>query len=150
MKKILLLTAATVAVFFTGCSKPEVKEDPIQVSLEVTDIADNCATVSAKLTSGDFYGAKIIEDMNIDDVTIDYTNDLQLVKFVEQNGKDVTLPYEVKLTGVRIGNDRFSAVIAYDKNGVAKSVAVQVWTPEGRPDGWSTENNPGDLGEIIW
>ena len=77
-------------------------------------------------------------------------HDIQLVKFVEQNGKDVTLPYEVKLTGVRIGNDRFSAVIAYDKNGVAKSVAVQVWTPEGRPDGWSTENNPGDLGEIIW
>ena len=76
MKKILLLTAATVAVFFTGCSKPEVKEDPIQVSLEVTDIADNSATVSAKLTSGDFAGAEIIEEPNIDAVTRDYTTDL--------------------------------------------------------------------------
>ena len=152
MKKSLLILAVACTALFSGCKKAGTgeTEDPIKVSLEVTGIENNSATIKAELTSGKASGAKIIEDYILDDVTIDYTKDIQLVNFVEANGVKVDLPYEKTLSGVKIGKDRFTAIIVYDNTGRAAVTAYQVWTPEGLPEGWSTENNPGELGEIKW
>lgn len=150
MKRTLLMIAALTALMLTGCKKPSETEDPIAVSLEVTEIQDNCATVKAQLTSGNFYGAKLVEMVNVDDVTIDYSSDIQLVNYVQANGVDVELPYENTLTGIKIGQDKFTAIIVYDKSGRAAVAEKIVWTPAGLPEGWSTDNNPGELGEIKW
>lgn len=153
MKRILYIAAVCGALLATAssCKKAEpAKEDPVKVTLEVTDIADNCATVRASLESGKFYGAKIIDMMNRDDLAVDLANEIQLVRFIEENGAEITLPYEKKLEKVKIGIERFSAVIAYDSKGIAKSVAYVVWSPEGNPEGWSTDNGAGSLGENEW
>ena len=72
MKRILLLTAVALAAFLTGCNKPDNQQqgqqETVEVSLEVTDIADNCATIKASLTSGSFHGARIIEMLPVGDV----------------------------------------------------------------------------------
>lgn len=151
MKKTLLIIAA-VAALLMGCNKPQSdeQEETFAVSLTVTDIADNCATVRASLTEGTFYGAKLIEKMNLEDVTIDYGNDIQLVNFVEKNGISVELPYENILTDVRVGKDCFTAIIVYDATGRAAVTSTCIWTPVGNPDGWSETNNPGELEEIEW
>lgn len=151
MKRISLAIAALALLCAGACNKQQTaKEDPIEVSLEVVDIADNCATVKAELTSGKFYGAKLVEAVNLDEVTVDVTSDIQLVNYVEKNGVEVTLPYENTLTGLKIGKEKFTAIIVYDNTGRACKTASKVWTPEGLPDGWSTENNPGELEEIHW
>lgn len=152
MKKYLLILAVTCTALLSGCGKDhgDKTEDPIKVSLEVTGIENNSATIKAELTSGKATGAKIIENFLIDDVTVDYTKDIPLVNFVEANGVKIELPYEKTLTGVKIGRDRFTAIIVYDDTGRATVTAYKVWTPEGDPDGWSTGNNPGELGEIDW
>ncbi len=150
MKKSLLMSAVVFMAFIAGCKKPQAEEAVPAVSLEVTGIENNCATIRAMLVEGNFYGAKLIESMVIGDVDIDYTKDIQLVNFVEEYGTAVTFPYEKTIEKVRIGQDRFTAVIVYDKSGRASAAAYEVWTPEGNPDGWSSENNPGELGEINW
>ena len=152
MKKFLNIAVilAVVLPALISCGKTETpKEETIKVTLEITDIADNAATVKAGLESGTFYGAKIVEMVNADDIVFDPSNDIQLVKYVEENGVSVDLPYQKRLEKLRIGIDRFTAVIAYDKNGIAKSTAYKIWSPEGNPEGWSTENNPGSLDENI-
>lgn len=151
MKKYLLAAAAILAALVTGCNKgPETEPDPIEISLTVTGIENNCATIKASLTSGEFHGAKLIESINLEAVTIDYKNDIQLIKFVTENGVDVTLPYEKQLTGIRIGQDQFTALIVFDETGRVDKTATVVWTPAGKPDGWSEENTPGKLDEITW
>lgn len=152
MKKNLLILAFACTALLFGCGKDkgDKPEDPVKVSLEVTGIENNSATIKAELTSGKATGAKIVEDYILDDVTVDYTKDIPLVNFVEANGVKIDLPYEKTLTGVKIGQDRFTAIIVYDETGRAAVTAYKVWTPEGDPDGWSTDNNPGELGEINW
>ncbi|MGM9764570.1 MAG: hypothetical protein ACI3ZQ_11170 [Candidatus Cryptobacteroides sp.] len=151
MKKILLsIVALAAAVLLAGCNKQTETEDPVEGTLEVVDIADNCATVKVSQTSGKFYGAKLIECMTVDEVTVDIDNDIQMVAFIEANGTDITLPYEKKLEKVRIGRDRVTAVIFYNKDGIAEVVKHVVWTPAGRPEGWSEDNTPGRVEEIIW
>lgn len=153
MKKSLLIIAVACTALLFGCKKAETggeEQQPIKVSLEVTPADDNSAAIKAVLTSGQATGGKIIEDMLVDDVTIDYSKDIQLVKFVEENGKAISFPYENKLTGIKIGKDRFTAVIVYDNTGRAAVTAYKIWTPLGQADGWSSENNPGELEEIEW
>ena len=65
MKKILILSAALLTGFFAlscGDSSSEPEDDPNMpaVKIEVGDIADNKATVTAALEKGNFYGAKIV------------------------------------------------------------------------------------------
>lgn len=150
MKKHLLIIAALSALALTGCKKQAEAEDTISVSLEVTDIQDNHATVKAQLTSGKFYGAKLIEMVNLDDVTIDYSSDIQLVNYVNANGTDIELPYENTIEKIKIGQDKFTAIIVFDNNGRAAVAEKVIWTPAGLPEGWSTENNPGELEGINW
>ena len=152
MKKILLIGVAILtATISFSCSKPESDEEkPIGVSLEITDIADNAATVKASLTSGKFYGAKLVDAVVAESLEFDTTNDIQLIKFVEEKGADVTLPLEKKLTGIKIGKDMLTALIVYDETGRVCITKTVIWTPEGIAEGWSDSNNPGSLDEITW
>lgn len=156
MKRILLLTAVALAAFLTGCNKPDNQQqgqqETVEVSLEVTDIADNCATIKASLTSGSFHGARIIEMLPVADVPAEVLeSEIRLTDYVIENGSEIdAMPYEKTLTDVRIGADMFTAIIVYDASGRAADAVYVQWTPAGLPDGWSTDNNPGELGEIEW
>ena len=83
-------------------------------------------------------------------MTIDLESEIQLTNYVIENGVDVELPYSNTVTDVRIGQDMFTAIAVYDNTGRAVDVVYERWTPLGLPDGWSTENNPGELEEIEW
>lgn len=152
MKKLLLVGAAILAAAISfSCSKSESDEEkPIEVSLEVTDIADNAATIKASLTSGNFYGAKLVDAVVAESLEFDTTNDIQLIKYVEGNGVAIELPFEKKLTGIKIGKDMFTAIIIYDATGRVCTTKTLTWTPEGLAEGWSDSNNPGSLEEIPW
>lgn len=154
MKRFLLFAAAATVALLSGCNKPdegEQTQETITVSLTVTPSDDNSATISAELTEGTFHGAKIIEMMNFDDVTIDLESEIQLTNYVIANGVDIDqMPYSKTLTDIRIGQDKFTAIIVYDASGRAVDVEYVKWTPLGLPDGWSTDNNPGELDEIEW
>ncbi len=152
MKKVLLMLAVLSATMLVSCKKPQTQEEEkFAVSLEITAIENNCATINATLTEGNFYGGMIVEEFINEELTIDPAKGIDLVKFVKENGVEITaMPYQKTLEKVRIGKDRFTAIIVFNKEGVAKASAYKVWTPEGSPAGWSTENNPGELGEIEW
>ncbi len=153
MKRILLFIAVVMTALLSGCNKPEnqqSQQETIEVSLEVTGIADNCATINVSLTAGNFYGARIIEMIDLQDVTIDLESEIQLTNYVIENGVDIELPYSNTLTDIRLGQKKFTAVIVYDSTGRAVDVQYVTWDPVGLPDGWSTDNNPGELEEIEW
>ena len=154
MKRILLLTAAAMTFMVVGCNKPENgqqnQKETIEVSLEVTGIADNCATINAELTAGTFHGARIVEMVDLQDVTIDLESEIQLTNYVIENGVDIELPYSNTLTDIRLGQKKLTAIIVYDSTGRAVDVQYVTWDPVGLPDGWSTDNNPGELEEIEW
>ena len=154
MNRILISVAVILMTLLSSCNKPDegqqTQTETIEVSLSVTDIQDNCATIKAEVTQGNFYGAKLIEMMDFQDVTIDLESEIQLTNYVIANGVDVELPYENTLTDIRIGQKKFTAIIVYDSTGRAVDVQYTTWDPVGLPDGWSTENNPGELDEIVW
>ena len=153
MKRILFLVAAAMTALLSSCNKPaqqQTQTETIEVSLEVTDIADNQATVKAELTAGSFYGAKIVKMVDRQDITIDLESEIQLTNYVLANGEDIDLPYSETISDVRLGQDKFTAVIVMDNTGRAVDVKYVIWPPAGLPDGWSTENGAGELGEIIW
>lgn len=144
------MAALTAAVLCTGCTKKEPVEEPIAATLEVTGIADNQATLKAALTSGRFYGAKLVEAAVAEDLGFDPTDEIRLIRFVEQHGVEVQLPFEKRLTGVKIGKDRLTALIVYEASGRVCLTKTVIWTPAGRAEGWSDSNNPGALEEIRW
>lgn len=83
MKKILILSAALLTGFFAlscGDSSSEPEDDPNMpaVKIEVGDIADNKATVTAALEKGNFYGAKIVTGVRVSTLTLDYTREIPL------------------------------------------------------------------------
>mgnify|MGYP003397187729 FL=1 len=158
MKKYLsAIAVAAMAILMVGCDKPATgngdnggADAALAATLEVTDIADNCATIKVTVTSGTATKGKIVKAVRNSEITVDPTKDIQLINWIEQNGVDIALPYTETLTDVSVGNDMFTAVIVYNAEGRAEICKYQVWTPAGDIDGWSTENNPGSLGEIIW
>lgn len=158
MKKYLFAIAvAAMAIMMVGCEKkgPTTGNNggtqaALAATLEVTDIADNCATIKVAVTSGTASKAKVVKAVRNSELTIDPSNDIQLISWIEENGVEVTLPYTETLTDVSVGNDMFTAAIVYNAAGRAEICKYVVWTPAGDIDGWSTENNPGSLGEIIW
>ena len=158
MKKYLsAIAVAAMAILIVGCDKPATgngdnggADAALAATLEVTDIADNCATIKVTVTSGTATKGKIVKAVRNSEITVDPTKDIQLINWIEQNGVDIALPYTETLTDVSVGNDMFTAVIVYNAEGRAEICKYQVWTPAGDIDGWSTENSPGSLGEIIW
>ena len=119
MKKILILSAALLTGFFAlscGDSSSEPEDDPNMpaVKIEVGDIADNKATVTAALEKGNFYGAKIVTGVRVSTLTLDYTREIPLIKYVEANGTAAELPFTTQLTDLIFEQDYFCAVIVYD------------------------------------
>lgn len=163
MKKYLMMIAvAAMAIMTVGCEKknptPGADENngengtqtALSATLEVTDIADNCATIKVTVTSGSATKAKIVKAVKNSDVTIDVTKDIDLISWIEANGVEVSLPYTETLTDIAVGHDMFTAVAVYNAEGRAEVCKYQVWTPAGTVEGWSTENNPGSLDEDKW
>ncbi len=136
MKKILILSAALLTGFFAlscGDSSSEPEDDPNMpaVKIEVGDIADNKATVTAALEKGNFYGAKIVTGVRVSTLTLD--------------GMAVELPYTTQLTDLIFEQDYFCAVIVYDRTGRACHSAYLTFTAEGDPEGISNDNSAGNL-----
>ena len=157
MKRSLLLIAALAALLIVGCEKKKPNEstggnqsDPLAVELTVTGIENNCATINVTVTAGKASKAVIIEAMKYEDVSVDTSKDIQLINFVQTNGKEVSLPYTVTLTDISVGKEMFTAVAVYNESGRAEVCKFAVWNPVGEADGWSTDNNPGSLDETKW
>ena len=126
-------------------SQPETEVDPV-VKIQVTGIDNNQATVTATLEEGEFYGGKILTNMKMSDVTFNYTRELALISYVEQAGQTIeSLPYTITLENLRADIDYLSAVIIYGKDGIAISSDYETWTSIGVPEGWSNDNNAGNL-----
>ncbi len=155
MKRIsfLMLLPLLCAV---GCDKSDSASgdgDSATVSaiqVEVSDIEENCATIRVSMTSGSSTRGKLVENLLLSDVQFDYENEIQLVKYVRENGKDITLPYSVKLEDLKNGTQFITAVIALDGNGSATCSDYEIWTAVGKEEAWSEAGNAGDLGEVTW
>jgi hypothetical protein len=158
MKKYLsAIAVAAMAILMVGCDKPATgngdnggADAALAATLEVTDSADNCATIKVTVTSGTATKGKIVKAVRNSEITVDPTKDIQLINWIETNGVEVSLPYTETLTDLAVGNDMFTAVAVYNADGRAEVCKYQVWTPVGKVEGWSTDNNPGSLGEENW
>ena len=104
------------------------------VKIEATEIADNKATISAMVESGSFYGAKIVTGVRVSTLTLDYTREIPLIKYVEANGTAAELPFTTQLTDLIFEQDYFCAVIVYDRTGRACHSAYLTFTAEGDPN----------------
>ena len=156
----MVIAVAAMAIMTAGCEKkgPASSGDggnggttaALSATLEVTDIADNSAIIKVTVTEGTATKAKIVKAVRHSAVTIDVTKDIQLINWIETNGVEVSLPYTETLTDLAVGNDMFTAVAVYNADGRAEVCKYQVWTPVGKVEGWSTDNNPGSRGEEKW
>ena len=99
------------------------------MNLTVSEIADNTALITSEQQTGTTFG----------------------VKFVEENGEPVSLPYTRKITeGLRPGVNYISAIIAYNAEGRAVCSAFQTWKASGTEGAWSDGGSAGDLEENEW
>ena len=103
------------------------------------------ATVTAALEKGNFYGAKIVTGVRVSTLTLDYTREIPLIKYVEANGTAAELPFTTQLTDLIFEQDYFCAVIVYDRTGRACHSAYLTFTAEGDPEGISNDNSAGNL-----
>lgn len=152
MKKLFFCLAVTTLLLVSSCSEEE-KPNPklrTSVGMTVSDIEANGAVVTATLESGEAVSAKVIEFYPVRDLTFDYTTEVKLVKFVEDHGVEVSLPYTKSLVRLRSGREFISAVIAYNAEGRACCSAYQVWTSVGGGFIWSDDNSAGDLEDNEW
>lgn len=151
MKKFLTLTLAALALL-CGCNKSAEDKDGGEdvspaVKLEITDLKDNCATITATLTQGQFHGGKIIVAKKVSSIDIDYTNEIKLIQYVRTNGTDIDkMPYTTTVENLTYEKDYFTAVIVFDKDGRATGSKYETWTAQGTPDGISDKNSAGELG----
>ena len=98
------------------------------MAITVSEIADNMARITSEQKTGITYGAKVINYYPVSDITFDYNIEVKLVKFVEENGIPVTLPYDYKIEkGLKPGVNYISAIIAYNEQGRAVCSAFQTW-----------------------
>lgn len=121
------------------------------MSLTVTEIADKTALITSEQQTGTTYGAKVIDFFPVTDIGIDYNIEVKLVKFVEENGEPVSLPYTRRITeGLRPGVNYITAIIAYNAEGRAVCSAFQTWKASGTEGAWSEGSSAGDLEENEW
>lgn len=152
MKRTLLLLAAFAAVMLSGCKKPDNKEDnkPVTIEVTVSDNADNAATVGATLPTGKAPAGKVVTVKLSAMEGIDYQDELALINYVKENGKDITFPYSETLSKTDAGQEYITAVIALDKTGRAVKSVYTIWTAEGTPDGWSQNDGAGSVTYNQW
>ena len=117
------------------------------MNLTVSEIA----LITSEQQTGTTFGAKVIEFYPVADIGFDYNIEVKLVKFVEENGEPVSLPYTRKITeGLRPGVNYISAIIAYNAEGRAVCSAFQTWKASGTEGAWSDGGSAGDLEENEW
>lgn len=142
-----------LTLIFASCSDSDDSSPRVipTMKLDVTEIADNTALITSEQTAGTTVGAKVIDFYPVSDVGFDYNTEVKLVKFVEENGTPVSLPYTQRvMKGLRPGVDYISAIIAYNAEGRAVCSAFQTWKAAGTAGMWSNDNSAGDLGENKW
>ncbi len=121
------------------------------MNLIVSEIADNTALITSEQQTGTTFGAKVIEFYPVADIGFDYNIEVKLVKFVEENGVPVSLPYTHKIVeGLKPGVNYISAIIAYNAEGRAVCSAFQTWKASGTEGMWSDDNSAGELEENEW
>ena len=121
------------------------------MNLTVSEIADNTALITSEQQTGTTFGAKVIDFYPVADIGFDYNIEVKRVKFVEENGEPVSLPYTRKITeGLRPGVNYISAIIAYNAEGRAVCSAFQTWKASGTEGAWSDGGSAGDLEENEW
>lgn len=121
------------------------------MTLTVSEIVDNTALITARQEAGTTIAAKVLEFYPVADIGFDYNTEVKLVKFVEEKGISVSLPYSRKIEkGLRPGVDYISAIIAYNAEGRAVCSAFQTWKAAGTEGMWSDDNSAGDLEENEW
>lgn len=121
------------------------------MNLIVSEIADNTALITSEQQTGTTFGAKVIEFYPVADIGFDYNVEVKLVKFVEENGVPVSLPYTHKIVeGLKPGVNYISAIIAYNAEGRAVCSAFQTWKASGTEGMWSDDNSAGELEENEW
>lgn len=155
MKKLQINAAFifVLVLIFASCSDKDDSAPRVipTMTLTVSEIADNTALITSEQKTGTTVGAKVIEFFPVADVGFDYTVEVKLVKFVEEKGVPVSLPYTQKIVkGLRPGVNYISAIIAYNAEGRAVCSAFQTWKASGTEGMWSDDNSAGDLGENEW
>lgn len=121
------------------------------MNLTVSEIADKTALITSEQQTGTTYGAKVIDFFPVTDIGIDYNIEVKMVKFVEENGEPVSLPYTRRITeGLRPGVNYITAIIAYNAEGRAVCSAFQTWKASGTEGAWSEGSSAGDLEENEW
>ena len=139
---LLLITAS--------CSDKDDSAPRVIPTMNLT-VADNTALITSEQQTGTTFGAKVIEFYPVADIGFDYNIEVKLVKFVEENGEPVSLPYTRKITeGLRPGVNYISAIIAYNAEGRAVCSAFQTWKASGTEGAWSDGGSAGDLEENEW
>jgi len=137
-----------------SCSKStdnEIEETIPTMTITVSEIVDNKATVSSSMLTGEAISAKVIDFYPLNELGIDYNTEVSLVKFVEDNGTEASLPYSNRIEeGLRPGITYISAIIAYNDKGQAVCSAFEIWQSEGTEGLWSDDNTAGELEEINW
>ena len=154
MKNIFLgIFILSVILVVSSCSDNDDTGTKIipTMSMEVTDIADNTALIKSEQMTGTVVSAKVVDFFPVSDIGFDYNVEVRLVKFVEENGVPVSLPYTKKIEkGLRPGIDYISAIIAYNDQGRAVCSAFQTWKAAGTAGMWSDDNSAGELEENEW
>ena len=155
-KHILFLRCvllASLLCLMGACSDDDNKEPRVipKMSLTVSEIADNMARITSEQTAGTTYGAKVLNYYPVADIPFDYNIEVKLVKFVEEKGTPVTLPYDYKIEkGLKPGVNYISAIIAYNEKGRAVCSAFQTWKADGTEGTWSDGGGAGTLDESDW
>nr|WP_303013053.1 hypothetical protein [uncultured Bacteroides sp.] len=142
-----------LALMFASCSDKDDSSPRIipTMTLTVSEIADNRALITAEQKTGTTVGAKVIDFYPVADMGFDYNVEVKLVKFVEENGVPVSLPYVHRIEeGLKPGVNYISAIIAYNAEGRAVCSAFQTWKASGTEGMWSDDNSAGELEENEW
>lgn len=154
MKNIVLnLCIATIFLFSVSCSEEDDAGQRVipTMSLEVSDIANDMALITSEQLTGNVVSAKVIDFYPISEIGFDYNIEVKLVKFVEDNGVPVSLPYNKRIeSGLRPGVDYMSAIIAYNEQGRAVCSAFKIWKASGTAGMWTDEGSAGNLEENNW
>lgn len=136
-----------------ACSDNDEKEPRVipTMTINVTEVADNMARITSEQKTGTTYGAKVLNYYPVSDITFDYNIEVKLVKFVEEKGTPVSLPYDFKIEkGLKPGVNYISAIIAYNEKGRAVCSAFQTWKADGTEGTWSDGGGAGELDESDW
>lgn len=154
--KNLYIRMAFVSVLLLAIAACSDKDDSAPrviptMTLTVSEIVDNTALIASEQKTGTTFGAKVLEFYPVADIGFDYNIEVKLVKFVEENGVPVSLPYTRKIAeGLRPGVNYISAIIAYNDEGRAVCSAFQTWKASGTEGAWSDGGSAGDLDENEW